>query len=183
MSVKTETCENCGATIGALETPYLWQESTVCVECYERLSRRAPAATETVSPPTPRTERFDTDVRPSTWSPMKAALLEQSRGERSDSNNATLARRIAAFGALLVIAGYIGTFTTTSYLTNAFLVMIVAGGILVGMVILFVPVIVAEGRRHSNMSAIRALTVLSILIPILWIVALVWAYSAPDPYA
>ena len=37
MTDKTETCANCGATIGRLETAHLWQEQVVCGKCIERL--------------------------------------------------------------------------------------------------------------------------------------------------
>ena len=44
MSSILETCGNCGRTIGKLETPYLWQENTVCKACYALLSSPEPAA-------------------------------------------------------------------------------------------------------------------------------------------
>lgn len=34
-----ERCLNCGGTVGSLETPYLWQDNIVCVDCYNRLKR------------------------------------------------------------------------------------------------------------------------------------------------
>ncbi|MGC9260683.1 MAG: PH domain-containing protein [Phycisphaerae bacterium] len=36
---QTETCGNCGATIGKLETPMIWKGSVVCGPCYEKLNR------------------------------------------------------------------------------------------------------------------------------------------------
>jgi len=33
-----ETCENCGRTIGNLETPAVWRERVVCAECHQRLN-------------------------------------------------------------------------------------------------------------------------------------------------
>jgi len=38
-----EKCENCGRTIGKLETPNLWDNHVVCAKCYETLSK-APAS-------------------------------------------------------------------------------------------------------------------------------------------
>src|ERR1700722_9356459 len=35
-----ETCENCGATIGKLETPNVWKEHVVCGACYRKLSSK-----------------------------------------------------------------------------------------------------------------------------------------------
>ena len=32
-----ETCANCGAQIGKLETPHLWREQIVCAPCCRRL--------------------------------------------------------------------------------------------------------------------------------------------------
>ena len=37
MAVKAERCANCGATIGRLETAYLWQDQVVCGRCIEVL--------------------------------------------------------------------------------------------------------------------------------------------------
>lgn len=34
----TETCANCGAAIGKLETPYVFQDQTVCGACHARLN-------------------------------------------------------------------------------------------------------------------------------------------------
>lgn len=32
-----ETCDNCGYTIGKLETPHVWQGHVVCADCSKRL--------------------------------------------------------------------------------------------------------------------------------------------------
>jgi hypothetical protein len=55
VSTRTETCANCGRTIGKLETPFIHVTNVVCRECYDRLnpvvdaepvpSRREPAPT------------------------------------------------------------------------------------------------------------------------------------------
>jgi hypothetical protein len=37
MPAETETCANCGQTIGQLEQAYVWKEQTVCAECFGRL--------------------------------------------------------------------------------------------------------------------------------------------------
>ena len=42
MAETAESCANCGRTIGKLETPYLWQENTVCKSCYALLSAPEP---------------------------------------------------------------------------------------------------------------------------------------------
>jgi hypothetical protein len=34
-----EKCANCGATIGNLETPFVWKEATICAACYAKLAR------------------------------------------------------------------------------------------------------------------------------------------------
>lgn len=34
-----ETCENCSTTIGALETPYIFNDHVVCQSCYTRLTQ------------------------------------------------------------------------------------------------------------------------------------------------
>ena len=49
-----DKCENCGTIIGKLETPCVWQQSVVCVGCYDRLngsrSTRSAAVVEEPSP-------------------------------------------------------------------------------------------------------------------------------------
>jgi predicted amidophosphoribosyltransferase len=37
MTAPTETCENCGVPIGALETPRVWNEHVVCPTCWQKL--------------------------------------------------------------------------------------------------------------------------------------------------
>lgn len=39
-----ETCANCGRTVGASETPMVWQEKLVCPECHGRLEQNPPDA-------------------------------------------------------------------------------------------------------------------------------------------
>lgn len=51
-----ETCENCGAPIGALESAHVWKERVVCAACHARLSPATPPAPTPVIPyatPTP----------------------------------------------------------------------------------------------------------------------------------
>ncbi|HWB53907.1 MAG TPA: hypothetical protein VG722_06930 [Tepidisphaeraceae bacterium] len=45
-----ETCANCGTNIGALETPYIWQDHIVCRKCYGALQ---PTALNYQPPPPP----------------------------------------------------------------------------------------------------------------------------------
>lgn len=47
-----EHCANCGALIGRLETPCVWKDEIVCVDCHERLARHAPRPLS-YSPPLP----------------------------------------------------------------------------------------------------------------------------------
>jgi hypothetical protein len=44
-----ETCENCGSTIGALETAYVLKNHVVCRACFSRLSTQADAPTTTLT--------------------------------------------------------------------------------------------------------------------------------------
>lgn len=53
-----ETCANCGAMIGPLETPHVWREQVVCAACHARLapttlsySRKPPALPKGYKPP------------------------------------------------------------------------------------------------------------------------------------
>lgn len=50
--MKLDTCENCGATIGKLETPQVFGESVVCAACWRRLAE----ASEPVIAASPLTE-------------------------------------------------------------------------------------------------------------------------------
>lgn len=48
MATDITTCENCGTTIGKLETPYIYGEHIVCAVCYGRITRSM--AVEAASP-------------------------------------------------------------------------------------------------------------------------------------
>ena len=37
VAVATDKCENCGRSIGNLETPHVWQDHVVCADCIKRL--------------------------------------------------------------------------------------------------------------------------------------------------
>ncbi|HEX4795770.1 MAG TPA: hypothetical protein VH370_18410 [Humisphaera sp.] len=37
LASNTHTCKICGATIGHLEEPYLWNRNIVCMQCFSRL--------------------------------------------------------------------------------------------------------------------------------------------------
>ena len=64
-SQSLETCDNCGRTIGKLETPFLYQNHVVCAQCNEQLSSmRSQQTTIRVAPPTP------TYGQPSTVTPL-----------------------------------------------------------------------------------------------------------------
>ena len=39
--ISVETCENCGRTIGKLETPRIWDEHVVCAACHDILAKSA----------------------------------------------------------------------------------------------------------------------------------------------
>jgi predicted RNA-binding Zn-ribbon protein involved in translation (DUF1610 family) len=43
-------CDNCGAGIGRLESPYEWNDHVVCSECYQRLSGASGGIAVAVSP-------------------------------------------------------------------------------------------------------------------------------------
>jgi len=62
------TCENCGRTIGNLETPSVYKEHVVCGDCYARLIPTAtvaiPQATESAPLPETSTENDLIDMTP-----------------------------------------------------------------------------------------------------------------------
>jgi hypothetical protein len=39
LASSTHICRICGATIGHLEEPYLWNRNIVCMQCFSRLAR------------------------------------------------------------------------------------------------------------------------------------------------
>src|SRR5277367_5745879 len=39
MTEPVDRCVNCGTAIGKLETPMVWEEEVVCVECHAKLSK------------------------------------------------------------------------------------------------------------------------------------------------
>ncbi len=56
MGVESITCENCGRSIGALETVHAWQEHRVCSQCYAHLSATvAPTYAAPIPGPGPMT--------------------------------------------------------------------------------------------------------------------------------
>lgn len=57
-------------------------------------------------------------------------------------------------------------------------------GILIGYLVVIVPVIIAYRRQHPQRQAIAILTVLLGWIPVVWLVALIWALKQqPKSYA
>jgi hypothetical protein len=53
-----EQCENCGRTIGKLETPMVYRDSVVCPECHARLAvQSVPYASPASTPPGKREGR------------------------------------------------------------------------------------------------------------------------------
>lgn len=54
MARQLETCENCGRTIGALETPHVHNDHVVCAECAGHLARSPSSAPSVPELRTPR---------------------------------------------------------------------------------------------------------------------------------
>jgi hypothetical protein len=54
-----ETCANCGGMIGNLETPFAWNNRTVCATCYARLKHAAALAGDTLPYATPTKRRIN----------------------------------------------------------------------------------------------------------------------------
>lgn len=49
-----DKCENCGKSIGKMETPYLWNEKVVCLDCHNWFSSRADSSIQPASVPPPQ---------------------------------------------------------------------------------------------------------------------------------
>jgi hypothetical protein len=85
-----DQCENCGHNIGKLEKSFVWKESVVCAECFQRLKQIdeiAPSEPEEMSIPASEFEKpLPPAVEVSTWSPKEAALLERAQRDRKKQN-------------------------------------------------------------------------------------------------
>ena len=76
--LKPEKCDNCGATIGRLETPMIWDEHVVCAACYKKLGEAARAAGAPHAPPSapaPSAAVGQIGTPPRESQRMKAALI------------------------------------------------------------------------------------------------------------
>jgi hypothetical protein len=164
-----EQCQNCDALIGRMEEAFLWQERVVCSGCYQKLSRQTPP---------PSQDKFPERIKQSTWNPLKAALhpaAQKYAEEREEKGKSFLQNPlflIALF--LLFLVGLLVNASTG----NAGLLMC-ATVVLFGAlwyVVLVLPIGVARDRNHRNLEGVRNMTYLSILIPPLWLIALVWAF-------
>ena len=62
-------CANCGQPIGSLETPYVYRDQTVCVQCWAKLAPR-PVDYEA---PNARREPTETTATEGGWSPITLA--------------------------------------------------------------------------------------------------------------
>jgi len=59
-----ETCANCRQPIGALETPFVWSDKTVCSACYAKLKQGAALGGEPIPYAGPQSS---TAGRPRRW--------------------------------------------------------------------------------------------------------------------
>lgn len=64
--------------------------------------------------------------------------------------------------------------------STAGLIFSVAAGIIVVLVVAWIPGAVADNRGHVNRLAIKVCGWCSILFPPLWFVALIWAFTGPS---
>lgn len=62
MKATTETCANCDARIGRLETPHLWGDRIVCGACHAKLSKPAGAQTDPAGSSAPLNIYTDAEV-------------------------------------------------------------------------------------------------------------------------
>jgi hypothetical protein len=181
-----DPCENCGHIIGKLEKSFVWKESVVCAECFQRLKQIDeidPSEPEEMSIPASEFEKpLPPAVEVSTWSPKEAALLERAERDRRKRLKRRGLGTVFVLGSVLTAAALIGCiFIPNVFFQFYMMILLYIGIALLWIVIACFPIIVAQERRHSNLSGVKAITVLGFFIPLLWLVAIVWAYSAPDP--
>ena len=179
-----EPCANCGESIGELEVPHLFEQHVVCKACYKKLSNDAAQI-----PDSEFREPIAPAVTRSTWSPGGTATLERpKRAKARDTSDwaffiALVLILFGCMGLVLLFFSSEGSHESLVFKAGTFLSLsLIPGGLLGCFLVILLPIAVAQKRRHSNLSGVRALTYLSFLIPVLWIVAIVWAYSAPDPH-
>lgn len=120
-----EKCENCGSAIGKLETPFVYQDSIVCVTCYEKInSGRRQAAS---SPPPVKPKPAIPAVTPeSVGTPTAYVDSNLTEGEfvtyRASVHWAIYLPGIilapVLIGVLLLIVAYVVTKTTEMAVTN-----------------------------------------------------------------
>jgi hypothetical protein len=100
-----ETCENCGGSIGKLETPFVWQDRVVCAGCHTKL-RQSQTAAETPTLP------YATPMQPVSDAVQQYVLTEKT--SKRWKRQMLMAAGCTAFGVILTCSGafsgvYIGS--------------------------------------------------------------------------
>ncbi len=104
MTAPKETCENCGRTIGKLETPWLYDDNVVCRECWERLQEETAEPTK-VAPPAPARPAYVPLPQP-VIAGQKVQTVEQTG--KVWKLQMILAFLVCMFGIAIFIAGISG---------------------------------------------------------------------------
>ena len=87
-------CENCGRSIGMLETPYRYGGHTVCHECYERLKRQTPKPTPAEYPTDRASEQFQPKPQSRVHTDQPTKVTERQPADRQDITSSELSAYI-----------------------------------------------------------------------------------------
>ena len=108
--VLVETCDNCGRTIGNLETPYLHEGHIVCAECKQRLSPSRPDALSgrfAFDPATNEASQQPLDQLAQASANRRRARPIQAPQTHRDGGDSTVWRNLSWLGVAMFGAGAI----------------------------------------------------------------------------
>ncbi|HEX8324341.1 MAG TPA: hypothetical protein VF595_10555 [Tepidisphaeraceae bacterium] len=168
-----EKCANCDRVIGKLETPFIFDEDTVCQQCHHVLTEvGSPAVTEELSrEASARVSLEPTAPVRSTWTPERAGRIARNK------KGVTPGKIVAALlFAMMLIGAALAVAAPNSDFLGLFIVLFLLP---ISVLMAWAPIGIAKGKgREDKTSAIGALSVLGILTGgLLWIAALVWSLA------
>ena len=85
---------------------------------------------------------------------------------------------VGLIGAGVMMPRGIGLAPIDSPLT---MLCLVSGVVLLFASLAAIPGVVADQRQHPNAKAIGMCSIVGVFFPPLWLVALIWAHTGPDP--
>jgi hypothetical protein len=77
----SDTCNNCGTGIGKLESPFVWKDRQVCVDCFAKLKRAETMGGEAIpyaQPATPHIQAPKNSRKKLMWAAIILAIMAAS---------------------------------------------------------------------------------------------------------